>query len=162
MPKTLKSILKKKTNSSKGSKSPTTTRKKRVKLATDLNEENIIEKLFSNDNKKDLWATSDDNKRAEIDNKIEKMKELGEHNYYDYNRNKLIKRKKHIENILPNINKEVRLRNIVPKLAANEARIKLKLHDDGSPRITLKRSKASRWGGNRSKISKKSFKNKKI
>lgn len=157
MPKKTKSILKKR-NSPNGSKSPRNTRKKRVKMVTDWNEENIIEKLFSDDNKKDLWITSDEKKKAEIESNIEEIRELGEHNYYAINRNKLLKRKKHIENILPNINKEIRLRNVIPKLAANEARIKLKIDDDGSPRITLKRSKSSRWGGNRSQNSKKSRK----
>lgn len=148
MTKTQKSLLKKKSKSSKGA-GKTSTKKKRVNINIDNNKEKIIERLYNIENIPDLWFTSEEKQLADSDSINEEIKKLGEYNYYSKKRDRKEKRKKHIEDILSNVNKEIRLRKIIPKLAANEARIKLKIDDDGSPRITLKRSKRSRWGGSK-------------
>lgn len=148
MTKTQKSLLKNKSKSSKGA-GKTSTKKKRVTINIDNNKEKIIERLYNKENIPDLWFTSEEKQLADSDSINEEIKELGEYNYYSKKRDRKAKREKHIEDILSNVNKEIRLRKIIPKLAANEARIKLKMDDDGSPRITLKRSKSSRWGGSK-------------
>ena len=148
MTKTQKSLLRKKSKSSNGA-GKTGTKKKRVNINIDNNKEKIIERLYNIENIPDLWFTSEEKQLADLDSKKEEIKELGEYNYYSKKRDRKTKREKHIEDILSNVNKEIRLRKIIPKLAANEARIKLKIDDDGSPRITLKRSESSWWGGSK-------------
>lgn len=148
MTKTQKSLLRKKSKSSNGA-GKTGTKKKRVNINIDNNKEKIIERLYNIENIPDLWITPNEKRESDLESQNEEIRELGEHNYYSKNRHRMAKRKKHVEDILTNANKEIKLRNIIPKLAANEARIKLKIEDDGSPRITLKRSKSSRWGGSK-------------
>jgi len=153
MPKTVKSILRK--SKSPSPKSPKSTRKKRVTISTENNQEKLFERLFSNTEIPSLWTTPMERERAVMEKNKEDIEELGKEYVFSNYDNRNRTRKLHSQNILPKVNKELDVRRKIPRLAAYEARIKLNIKDDDLPGMTLRRSKSRYFAGSRRKLYRK-------
>jgi len=143
----------------KSPKSPRNTQKKRVQIVPEKNIEILFERPFDKVEVPELWTSKNEQHNARLEKQNESIREVGPIRFFQNNSDIRNKINSHRKSTINETNAFFRKRRDLPFMTANLARMKLSRtikkdvnDDEGSNnRITLKRTKSSRYLGGKSK-----------